>query len=124
MTKEELEMFKSLKEKLEHEVMELFDYIKKKYPDVLVFGKYSCYHHFDMNDDIIWIEYYDYGYDSYDSRDINIPINDFLSNPFEWADRCVNNIRAKRQKEKENAIKEKERKEKEELKRLKEKYEK
>ena len=126
MTKEELEMFKSLKEKLEDNVLELFYYIKHKYQDVLVFGKYSSYHHYDMIDDKIWIEYYDYeyGYDCYDSRDIDIPINDFLSNPFEWADCWANNIRAQKQKEEEDAIKEKEKKELKELQRLKDKYEK
>jgi hypothetical protein len=124
MTKEELEMFKSLKNKLEDETEELFRYIKDKYVDVLAFGKYSCYHHYNMDDEIIWIEYYDYAYDCYDSRDIDIPINDFVSNPFEWADNWANNIRTKKQKEKDNAIKEKEKKEREELQRLKEKYEK
>lgn len=123
MKQEEFEMFKSLKEKLEHEVEELFDYIKKKYLDVLAFGRYSSYHHYDMNDEIIWIEYYDWGYDCYDSRDIDIPINDFLSNPFKWADNWANNIRIKKQKEKDNAIKEQEEKEKKELQRLKAKYE-
>lgn len=124
MTQEEFEMFTSLKEKFEHEVIELFDYIKKKYLDVLAFGRYSSYHHYDMNGEIIWIEYFDYGYDCYDSRDIDIPINDFLSNPFEWADNWANNIRIKKQKEKDNAIKEQEEKEKKELQRLKDKYEK
>lgn len=124
MTKEELETFKSLKEKLEHEVSELFDYIKEKYLDVLEFGECSSYHHYGMNDEIIWIEYFDYGYDCYDSRDIDIPINDFLSNPYEWANCWANNIRAKKQEEKDKALKAKEKKEKEELRRLKEKYEK
>lgn len=124
MTKEEFEMFKSLKEQFEQETSELFDYIKKKYIDVLKFGRYSEFHHYDMNDEIIWIEYFDYGYDCYDSRDIDIPINDFLSNPYEWADRWANNIRAKKQEEKDKAIKAQEKKEKEELQRLKDKYEK
>ena len=124
MTQEEFEMFTNLKEKLEHEVIELFRYIKKKYLDVLAFGRYSSYHHYDMNSEIICIEYFDYGYDLYNSRDIDIPINDFLSNPFEWADNWANNIRIKKQKEKDNAIKEQEKKEKEELQRLKNKYEK
>ena len=124
MTQEEFEMFTNLKEKLEHEVIELFRYIKKKYLDVLAFGRYSSYHHYDMNGEIICIEYFDYGYDLYNSRDIDIPINDFLSNPFEWADNWANNIRIKKQKEKDNAIKEQEKKEKEELQRLKNKYEK
>ena len=96
MTKEEFGLFKSLKEKLENETIELFNYIKKQYPDVLEFGRYSSYHHYNMNDDIIWIEYYDYGYDCYDSRDIDIPINDFLANSFEWADNWANNIRVKK----------------------------
>ena len=47
-----------------------------------------------------------------------------MSNPFEWADNWANNIRIKKQKEKDNAIKEQEKKEKEELQRLKNKYEK
>lgn len=124
MTKEEFETFKSLKEKFEQEVGELFDYIKKKYLDVLKFGKYSSFHHYIMYDDEICIEYYDFGYDLYDSQNLYIPLTDFLSNPFEWADRWANNIRAERQKEEEKAIKAKEKKEKEELQRLKEKYEK
>lgn len=124
MKREDLETYKSLKRKLEDEVEKLFDYIKEKYLDVLEFGKYSSYHHYNMNDEIIWIEYYDHGYDIYDSRDIDIPINDFLSNPIEWADTWANNIRNKKQEDKEKAIKAKEKKEKEELKRLKEKYEK
>ena len=124
MTRDELKMFKSLKEKLEHEVIELFDYIKTKYLDVLEFGRYSSYHHYAMNNEIIWIEYFDYGYDCYDSRDIDIPINEFLSNPFEWADNWANNIRIEKQKEKDNAIKEQEKKEREQLQRLKDKYEK
>jgi hypothetical protein len=123
MTQKELEMFKSLKEKLEHETIELFDYIKKKYLDVLEFGRYSSYHHYNMNDEIIWIEYFDYGYDCYDSRDIDIPINDFLSDPFKWADNWANNIRIEKQKKKDKAIKEQEEKEKKELQRLKDKYE-
>ena len=77
-----------------------------------------------MNDEIIWIEYFDYGYDLYDSRHIDIPINDFLSNPFEWADNWANNIRIKEQEKKDKAIKEKEKREREELQRLKDKYEK
>jgi hypothetical protein len=124
MTKEEFETFKSLKKKLVHEVSELFDYIKEKYVDVLEFGECSSYHHYGMNDRIIWIEYFDYGYDCYDSRDIDIPINDFLSNPYECVDCWANNIRAKKQEEEDEALKAKEKKEKEELQRLKEKYEK
>lgn len=124
MKREELETFKSLKGKLENEVKKLFDYIKEKYLDVLEFGEYSSYHHYNMNDEIIWIEYYDRGYDLYDPMYIDIPINDFLSNPIEWADNWANNIRNEKQEEKEKEIKAKENEEKEELKRLKEKYEK
>jgi len=124
MTKEEFEMFRSLKDKLEHEIYELFSYIKQKYSDVLAFGRFSSYHHYAMDDKIIWIEYYDYGYDCYDSRDIDIPIDDFLSNPFKWADNWANNIRIKEQEKKDKAIKEKEKREREELQRLKDKYEK
>lgn len=124
MTKEEFETFKGLKEKFEQEVGELFDYIRKKYLDVLRYGEYSSFHHYIMYEDEICIEYYDFGYDLYDSQNLYIPLNDFLSNPFEWADRWANNIRAERQKEEEKAIKAKEKKEKEELQRLKEKYEK
>ena len=124
MTKEELETFKGLKEKLENEVIDLFRYIKAKYLDVLAFGRYSSYHHYGMNDKIIWIEYFDCGYDCYDSSDIDIPIDDFLSNPFEWADNWANNIRIKKQEEKDRAIRVQEEKEKKELQRLKDKYEK
>ena len=124
MTKEELKTFKGLKEKLENEVVKLFDYIKEKYLDVLAFGRYSSYHHYGMNDEIIWIEYYDYGYDCYDSCDIDIPINNFLSNPFEWADNWAINIRIKKQEEKDRAIRAQEEEEKKELQRLKDKYEK
>ena len=124
MTREEFETFNDLKEKFEQEIEELFAYIKKKYLNVLSYGKYSSFHHYIIYDDEICIEYYDFGYDLYDSQNLYIPIKDFLSNPFEWADNWANNIRAERQKEEERTIKEKEKKEKEELQRLKEKYEK
>lgn len=124
MTKEEFEAFKSLKEKFEQEVEELFDYIKKKYCDVLKFGKYSNFYHYIIYDDEICIEYSDFGYDLYDSQNLYIPLKNFLSNPFGWADHWANNIRDKKQKEEEKTIKAKEKKEKEELQRLKEKYEK
>lgn len=124
MTQEEFEMFINLKNKFEDEIEELFSYIKGKYSDVLAFGRFASYHHYDMDDQIIWIEYFDYVYDLYDSRHIDIPISDFLSNPFKWADNWANNIRIKRQKEKDKAIKEKEKREREELQRLKDKYEK
>ena len=123
MTREEFEIFKSLKEKFENKVVELFDYIEEKYLDVLEFGKFSCYHHYDMYDDIICIEYYDYGYDLYDSRVIDIPINDFLSNSFEWADNWANDIRETKRKKKEKEKEYIEKQEREELQRLKEKYE-
>lgn len=124
MTQEEFKMFRNLKDKFEHEICDLFYYIKGKYSDVLAFGRFSSYHHYGMNDEIIWIEYFDYGYDLYDSRHIDIPISDFLSNPSKWADNWANNIRIKEQEKKDNAIKELEKKEKEELQRLIDKYEK
>lgn len=123
MTREEFQTLKCLQEKLEDEVTKLFSYIYHTYNDVLSFEKCSTYHHYDIDEDIICIEYYDYGYDCYDSREIEIPINDFVSDPFKWVDNWANNVYAEEKKKAEEAEKIKEERERKELKRLKEKYE-
>ncbi len=130
MTQEEFETFKSLiekfeslNEKFENEVIELFQYIKEKHLDVLEFGRYSSYHHYDINNEAIWIEYYDSGYDCYDSRNINIPINDFINRPKEWVDEWANAIRKEKTEKEKQKLEIKEKKEREEFERLKKKYE-
>lgn len=124
MTKKELEAYKSIKERLEKETSELFSYIKEKHIDVLKFEQWSSYHHYGLNDKTIWIEYYDHGYDCYDSSDIDIPIDDFLNRPKEWVDEWANEIREKRKKQKQEQLENEEKRERGELQRLKEKYEK
>ena len=124
MTKKELEAYKSIKEKLKEETLELFHYIKEKHMDALEFNHWSSYHHYELNDETIYIEYYDYGYDGYDSSDIEIPVDDFLNRPKKWADEWANKIREERRRQKQEKLKNEEKREKEELKRLKEKYEK
>ncbi len=124
MTKKELETYKSIKKRLEEETLELFRYIKEKHLDVLEFDRWSSYHHYGLNDKTIWIEYYDDGYDCYDSRDIDIPIDDFLNRPKEWVDEWANKIREERKKQKQKQLECEEKREREELQRLKEKYEK
>ena len=122
MTAEEINIFKNLKEKIENETIELFDYIKEKYLDVLEFNSYSSYHHYGINDEEVWIEYYDCGYDLYDSANIGIPIKDFITRPREWADEWANSIRDEKKKNKEKELREKEKREIEEYERLKQKY--
>lgn len=124
MTKKELEAYRSIKEKLKEKTLELFRYIKGNHLDVLKFGSWSSYHHYELNDKTICIEYYDHGYDCYDSSDIEIPIDDFLNRPKEWVDEWANEIREVRQKQKQELLEHKEKLEREELQRLKEKYEK
>lgn len=124
MTKKELEAYKSIKEKLKEETLELFRYIKEKHLDVLKFDSWSSYHHYELYDKTICIEYYDYGYDCYDSSDIEIPIDDFLNRPKEWADKWATEIRKERIRQKQEKLENEEKREKEELQRLKEKYEK
>ena len=124
MTKKELEAYKSIKEKLKEETSKLFRYIKEKYLDVLKFDSWSSYHHYELYDKIICIEYYDRGYDCYDSSDIEIPIDDFLNRPKEWVDEWASEIRKERKKQKQKQLEDEEKREKEELQRLKEKYEK
>lgn len=123
MTKKELEVYKSIKEKLEEETLKLFRYIKEKHLDVLEFGSWSSYHHYELNNKTICIEYYDYGYDCYDSSEIEIPVYDFLNRPKEWADEWANKIREKCKKQKQKQLEYEEKREREELQRLKEKYE-
>lgn len=124
MTRKELEEYRSIKEKLEKETLELFRYIKEKHLDVLKFDSWSSYHHFVLTKKTICIEYYDYGYDCYDASDFEIPIDDFLNRPKEWADEWANKIREKHKKQKQKQLEYKEKREREELQRLKEKYEK
>ena len=123
MTKKELEAYKSIKEKLKQETLDLFFYIKEKHLDALEFDSWSNYHHYELNDKTICIKYYyDYGYcDS--SDDIEIPVDDFLNRPKEWADEWANKIREKRKKQKQKQLEYEEKMEREELQRLKEKYE-
>ena len=123
MTKEEINIFKNLKEKFEDGTYEIFKYIKTHYEDVLKFGSYSSYHHYGINDKEVWIEYYDCGYDLYDSANIGIPIDDFINRPKEWADEWAKSIRNEKEEERIKQLKEQEKREKEELERLKEKYE-
>lgn len=125
MTREEIETLTDLEEKLSKKSQELFTYIYNTYNDVLAFKRFSSFHHCDINEDedIICIEYFDYGYDCYDSREIEIPISDFVSDRFKWADNWANNIYAERKKSAEIAEKVKEERERKELQRLKEKYE-
>lgn len=124
MTKKELEAYKSIKEKLKEETLGLFRYIKEKHLDVLKFDRWSSYHHYELSDKTICIEYYDHGYDCYDSSDIEIPIYDFLNRPKEWADEWANEIREERRRQKREELENEEKREKEELQRLKKKYEK
>lgn len=124
MTAKEINIFKNLKEKIENETIELFDYIKEKHLDVLEFNSYSSYHHYGINDKEVWIEYCDCGYDLYDSANIGIPIKDFTTRPREWADEWANKIREEREKQKQKQLENEEKREREELQRLKEKYEK
>ena len=123
MTKEEIETLIDLEEKLSKKSQELFSYIYNTYNDVLEFARDSCYNHCEINKDTISIEYYDYGYDRYDSREIEISISDFVSDPFKWADNWANDIYAEEKKKEEAAEKRKEEREREVLRRLKEKYE-
>lgn len=120
MTKKELEAYKAIKEKLKEETLKLFRYIKEKHLDVLKFDNWPSYNHYELYDKTICIEYYDYGYDCYDASDIEIPIDDFLNRPKEWADEWADKIRKERKKQLEHE----EKREREELQRLKRKYEK
>ena len=124
MTRKEFDAFIKTRDKLEDEVVDLFGYIKKKYVNLLAFGTYSSYHHHEVLDDSITIEYYDYGYDCYDSSTISIPVDDFLKRPKEWADDWATEILIKRKKKKEQELIMQREKELKELQRLKEKYEK
>jgi hypothetical protein len=123
MTQEEINIFRNLKEKFEDETYEIFKYIKTYYKDVLKFGSYSSYHHYGINDKEVWIEYYDCGYDLYDSANIGIPIDDFINRPKEWADEWAKSIRNEKGEKRIKQLKEQEKREKEELERLKKKYE-
>lgn len=123
MTQEEINIFRNFKEKFEDEIYELFEYIKIYYKDVLKFGSYSSFHDYGIDDEKIWIEYYDCGYDLYDSSIINIPIDDFINRPKEWADEWAKSIRNKKEEKKIKQLKEQEKREKKELERLKKKYE-
>lgn len=88
------------------------------------FDNWSSYHHYELYDKTICIEYYDYGYDCYDASDIEIPIDDFLNRPKEWVDEWANKIREERKKQKQKKLEYEEKREREELQRLKKKYEK
>lgn len=126
MTQKDFQSFKTLKEQLDKEIEELFDYIKENYNDVLEYGEDSFFNRYSysIEDDEICIEYRDFWSDDIYLADIYIHINDFLTNPTGWVDNWAKNERDKRKQEEERKKQKNEEREKEELKRLKEKYEK
>ena len=124
MTRKEFNTFIKTRDNIEDEVVDLFGYIKKNYVNLLAFGTYSSYHHHEISDDSITIEYYDYGYDIYESSTITIPVDDFLGRPKKWADDWATENLNKRKKMKEEELAMQKERELKELQRLKEKYEK
>lgn len=123
MKQKEFNLLVQLKKELNEAVKLLWTYIKVNYEDCLNFDCDSNFHHYNYNDELIWIEYYDKGYDCYDSNVIDIPVEDFFYNPTKWADRWAKKIREEKKKEKEKEKNQEEERERAELKRLKEKYE-
>lgn len=124
MTQKDFQSFKTLKEQLDKEIEELFDYIKENYNDVLEYGEDSFFNRYSIEDDEICIEYRDFWSDDIYLTDIYIPINEFLTSPTGYIDDWAKNKRAKRKQEEERKQQMNEDREMKELKRLKEKYEK
>ena len=124
MTQKDFQSFKTLKEQLDKEIEELFDYIKENHYDVLEYEEDSFYNRFSIEDDEICIEYNGFWRDDDLSTSIYIPVDDFLTNPTGCADNWAKNERAKRKQEEERKQQMNEERERKELKRLKEKYEK
>ena len=122
MTREEFNTYRTLSEKFSDYCNDIFSYIKKNYVSVLNFGKYSefsnaeCYHN-----DVTF-----YYYDSQDSVDrdlIEIPTNDFLTNPYEWVDEWAKEIIAQKEYTRKRLDEIALQKEREEYEKLKKKFE-
>lgn len=121
MTREEFQTYQTLGEKFSEYCNDIFSYIKKNYVSVLSFGKYSEFSNAKCYTDDVTFEYYDS--QDFENSLIEIPINDFLTNPYKWADEWAKEIiaenEAARQRWNEMTLQ----KERNEYERLKKKFE-
>jgi hypothetical protein len=122
MTQEEFQTYRTLSEKFSEYCNDIFSYIKKNYASVLCFGEYSEFSNakYYLND--VTFEYYD-SHD-FESSLIEIPINDFLTDPYKWADEWAKAIIAAKERTRQRLNEIALQKERDEYERLKKKFEK
>lgn len=122
MTREEFQIYRILSEKFSEYCNDIFSYIKKNYPSVLYFGEYSKFSNVKCYPNDVTFEYYD-SYD-FESSLIEIPINDFLTDPYKWADEWAKAIIAAKEHTRQRLNEIALQKERDEYERLKKKFEK
>ena len=87
MTREEFQTYQTLTKKFSEYCNDIFSYIKKNYARVLYFGEYSEFSNAKCYPNDVTFEYYDsHDFEDFESSIIEIPINDFLTDPYKWAD--------------------------------------
>lgn len=121
MTREEFQTYQTLSEKFYKYCNDIFSYIKKNYVSVLSFGKYSEFSNAKCYPDDVTFEYYDS--QDFENSLIEIPINDFLTNPYKWVDEWAKEIMAEKEYTRQYFNKIAEQKERDEYERLKKKFE-
>lgn len=124
MTREEFQTYQTLTEKFSKYCKDIFSYIQKNYISFLKFGQDSVFSHANLEDNIIELEYYDWGYDCYDYDRIRIPVDDFFNDPYKWVDKWAKAMIAEKEATRQRLNEIAEQKEKDEYERLKKKFEK
>ena len=79
ITKEKVKTYTKLLEELEYLSQEIFDYFSQ-YPILCSFYGYARYEQFDIQDNNLYIKYYDHGYDIYDCDNFYIPLKHVYDN--------------------------------------------
>lgn len=123
MTKEEFQTYRALSEKFSAYCIIIFSYIKKNYVGALNFGRYSQFSNAKCYSNDVTIEYYDSGDSYHEFSLIEIPTDDFLTNPYKWVDDWAKEIIAEKEYTRKRLNEIAEQKERDEYERLKKKFE-
>ena len=80
ITEKDIKLYQEIFNKLEDLAEEILSWTISNYPKLVNFGGYSTFENFIIESDSLSINYYDYGYDLYDSGVLEIPLKEIYNN--------------------------------------------
>lgn len=80
ITEKDIKLYQEIFNKLEDLAEEILLWTISNYPKLVSFGGHSSFENFTIEDDNLYINYYDYGYDLYDSGVLEIPLKTIYNN--------------------------------------------